>query len=83
MSYDQCLLMDAVDYYVLASNRFTRFHSAIRNQIENPLHPASEIAEIYSIQLRELFEYIAVIQALDISIKTTCRLRKPNLYIPH
>jgi hypothetical protein len=79
MTREQQLIIKASDLYIDASNTFTEFHDLIRNEIKTPFHPAQEVAEIYTIQLRKQFEFLADLYNLDITVKTTFRLRRPNL----
>jgi hypothetical protein len=82
MTREQQLVIKASDLYIDASNAFTELHDLIRDDIRTPFHPAAEIAEIFSIQLKRLFEMLADDFQLDITVKTTFKLRKPRLHIP-
>jgi hypothetical protein len=75
---EQRLIIRAVDSYIDAANVFTDVHDRIRHEIRTPFHPAYEIAEIYTFQMRPLFEALADDYQLDVKIKTRFRLQRPK-----
>ena len=83
MTREQQLIIRASDEWINASNTFTELHDLIHEQIKTPFHPAQEIAEIQQLQLKCLYEQLADWYRIDITVKTTFRLRKPKrLHIP-
>ena len=79
----QQLVLQASEAFIDASNRFCDLHDSIHHLIKSPFDPAFEIAEVYMHQLRPLFTLLAEDFGLDITVKTTFRLRKPKrVYLP-
>jgi hypothetical protein len=72
---EQELIIRASDLFVDASNAFTDLHDIARHRIISPYDPVVEIAEIYQYQLKPLFILLASDYNLDITVKTSLKLR--------
>jgi hypothetical protein len=83
MSREQELILKVTDLFIETNNVFAELHDLIRHEINSPFHPAVEINEIFGQQLRSLFTLLADDLGVDITVKTTFRLRKPkHAYVP-
>jgi hypothetical protein len=76
MTNEQKLILKASDLFVDASNAFTDLHDIVRHRVISPYDPIVEIAEVYQYQLKPLFILLANDYNLDISVKTSFKLRR-------
>lgn len=83
MTKEQLLVLHASELMIDANNRFLDLHDIIHHRITSPFDPAFELCEVYQQQLRPLYLLLADDFGLDISVKTTFRMRKPKrLLVP-
>jgi hypothetical protein len=82
MTREQELIIKASDEWIDAANTLSELHGLIQRTIVTPFHPAQELAEIYHYQMKPLYQLLAELYQMDMTVKMTFRLRRPQLILP-
>jgi hypothetical protein len=82
MTREHELIIKASDQFIDGANTLSELHGLVRHTIVTPFHPLQELCEIQHFQLKPLYQFLAELYQMDLGVKLTFRLKRPQLLMP-